>query len=154
MPVDASAASAAAAELKALSEAASKKSDEGRKNGKAASSSAGGGSKSDHDEALDTLAELVRRPAAKSRAGARTAADSDGDDSDSDSEPRKAPDTPIGEAKALVAQLAALSGDDEEVVAAVVTEHLAHGGELPEVPEGDEPINRGLLLKFLSSVRN
>jgi hypothetical protein len=58
------------------------------------------------------------------------------------------------EAKALVAQLAALSGDDEEAVAAKVTEHLASGGELPDVVDGDEPINRGLLLKFLSSVRN
>ena len=61
---------------------------------------------------------------------------------------------PVDEAKALVAQLAALSGDDEEEVAAKVTEHLASGGELPEVADGDEPINRGLLLKFLSSVRN
>jgi hypothetical protein len=61
---------------------------------------------------------------------------------------------PVEEAKALVAQLAALSGDDEEEVAAKVTEHLASGGELPEVVDGDEPINRGLLLKFLSSVRN
>jgi hypothetical protein len=61
---------------------------------------------------------------------------------------------PAEEAKALVAQLAALSGDDEEEVAAKVTEHLASGGELPDVADGDEPINRGLLLKFLSSVRN
>lgn len=58
------------------------------------------------------------------------------------------------EAKALVAQLAALGEDDEEKVAQKVAEHLASGGELPAVPEGDEPINRGLLLKFLSSVRN
>ena len=48
----------------------------------------------------------------------------------------------------------AVPSDDEEAVAAKVTEHLASGGELPEVPDGDEPINRGLLLKFLSSVRN
>lgn len=61
---------------------------------------------------------------------------------------------PADEAKALVAQLAALSGDDEDEVAAKVTEHLASGGELPDVIDGDEPINRGLLLKFLSSVRN
>lgn len=58
------------------------------------------------------------------------------------------------EAKALVAQLAALEGENEEKIAKKVEEHLARGGELPEVPEGDEPINRGLLLKFLSSVRN
>jgi hypothetical protein len=61
---------------------------------------------------------------------------------------------PPDEAKALVAQLAALGGENEEKIAKKVEEHLARGGELPEVPEGDEPINRGLLLKFLSSVRN
>lgn len=66
----------------------------------------------------------------------------------------QAPQPAAEEAKALVAQLAALSGDDEEEVAAKVTEHLASGGELPDVADGDEPINRGLLLKFLSSVRN
>ena len=60
----------------------------------------------------------------------------------------------VDEAKALVAQLAALGGEDEEEVAQKVAAHLAEGGELPEVPNGDEPINRGLLLKFLSSVRN
>jgi hypothetical protein len=58
------------------------------------------------------------------------------------------------EAKALVAQLAALEGENEDKIAKKVEEHLARGGELPDVPEGDEPINRGLLLKFLSSVRN
>ncbi|HVM07061.1 MAG TPA: DUF4388 domain-containing protein [Acidimicrobiales bacterium] len=58
------------------------------------------------------------------------------------------------ETKALVAQLAALEGENEEKIAKKVEEHLARGGELPEVGEGDEPINRGLLLKFLSSVRN
>lgn len=57
------------------------------------------------------------------------------------------------EAQALVAQLAALGIEDEERVAEQVAAHLAEGGELPAV-EGDEPINRGLLLKFLSSVRN
>ncbi|HEX7168469.1 MAG TPA: DUF4388 domain-containing protein [Acidimicrobiales bacterium] len=65
------------------------------------------------------------------------------------------PATPkVEEAKALVAQLAALEGENEEKIAKKVEEHLARGGELPEVPDGDEPINRGLLLKFLSSVRN
>ena len=58
------------------------------------------------------------------------------------------------EKKALVAQLAALEGENEEKIAKKVEEHLARGGELPEVGDGDEPINRGLLLKFLSSVRN
>ena len=58
------------------------------------------------------------------------------------------------DAQALVAQLAALAGDDEEVVAEKVAAHLAEGGQLPEVADANEPINRGLLLKFLSSVRN
>lgn len=58
------------------------------------------------------------------------------------------------EAKALVAQLAALGIDenDEEAVEKVA-DHLAKAGELPE-RDGDDSINRGLLLKFLSSVRN
>ena len=61
----------------------------------------------------------------------------------------------VDEAKALVAQLAALSGEAEEEVAEKVAHHLAEGGELPPgVAEGDDTINRGLLLKFLSSVRN
>ncbi len=57
------------------------------------------------------------------------------------------------EAKALVAQLAALGGEDEAKLSEKVAAHIAEGGELPTV-DGDEPINRGLLLKFLSSVRN
>lgn len=65
-----------------------------------------------------------------------------------------AKDAPPDDAKALVAQLAALGGENEEKIAKKVEEHLARGGELPEVSDGDEPINRGLLLKFLSSVRN
>ena len=66
----------------------------------------------------------------------------------------KAPEVKPEETKALVAQLAALEGENEEKIAKKVEEHLARGGELPEVTDGDEPINRGLLLKFLSSVRN
>ena len=102
---------------------------------------------------LDALAELASRPRKNVRASTSTEAE----DGETGARPTatKAPvDKPVEEAKALVAQLAALSGDDEAEVAAKVTEHLAHGGELPEVPDGDEPINRGLLLKFLSSVRN
>ncbi|MGI8792278.1 MAG: DUF4388 domain-containing protein [Acidimicrobiales bacterium] len=58
------------------------------------------------------------------------------------------------DSNALVAQLAALGVDEnDEEMQERVAEHLAKGGELP-MPEGDEPINRGLLLKFLSSVRN
>jgi hypothetical protein len=102
---------------------------------------------------LDALAELASRQPRKVRPSAGT----EGEPATNGSRPAasKSPESkPVEEAKALVAQLAALSGDDEEAVAAKVTEHLASGGELPEVPDGDEPINRGLLLKFLSSVRN
>ncbi len=63
-------------------------------------------------------------------------------------------DEPAEDAKALVAQLAAIDGTDEQELAEKVAQHVAEGGELPPVAEGDEPINRGLLLKFLSSVRN
>lgn len=54
--------------------------------------------------------------------------------------------------EALVAQLAALGVDEDdpeakEKIAARLAEESA-------AAEGDEPINRGLLLKFLSSVRN
>ena len=101
---------------------------------------------------LDALAELASRPR---KVRASTSTEADDDEAGSRPTATKAPaDRPVEEAKALVAQLAALSGDDEAEVAAKVTEHLAHGGELPEVVDGDEPINRGLLLKFLSSVRN
>jgi hypothetical protein len=67
--------------------------------------------------------------------------------------PAGKPGSPSPEAQALVAQLAAL-GDDEEEAAEKVAAALAEGAELPKAAEGDEPINRGLLLKFLSSVRN
>ena len=104
-----------------------------------------------HADELEALAELASRPrrARAAASGGEETAATNGNRT----EGAKAPQ-PVEEAKALVAQLAALSGDDEEEVAAKVTEHLASGGELPEVPEGDEPINRGLLLKFLSSVRS
>ena len=102
---------------------------------------------------LDALADLASRPRKNVRASTSTEAE-DGETGARPTATKSPADKPVEEAKALVAQLAALSGDDEAEVAAKVTEHLAHGGELPEVPEGDEPINRGLLLKFLSSVRN
>ena len=102
---------------------------------------------------LDALAELASRPRKNVRPSTSTEAE-DGETGSRPAATKTSSDKPVEEAKALVAQLAALSGDDEAEVAAKVTEHLAHGGELPEVPDGDEPINRGLLLKFLSSVRN
>jgi hypothetical protein len=107
---------------------------------------------------LDALAELASRQPRKVRTSAGTEAGQGSNAGTAGARPtatKPHPEAkPVEEAKALVAQLAALSGDDEEAVAAKVTEHLASGGELPEVPDGDEPINRGLLLKFLSSVRN
>lgn len=103
---------------------------------------------------LDALAELASQPR-KVRATTSTQAGPDGGDGRTVAATKtNGSSQPVEEAKALVAQLAALSGDDEEEVAAKVTEHLASGGELPDVVDGDEPINRGLLLKFLSSVRN
>jgi hypothetical protein len=101
------------------------------------------------DDELEALAELASRPrkVRSTTSGSDTPAASPAANKGAKLEP-------VDEAKALVAQLAALGGDDEEEVAQKVAEHLASGGELPEVPEGDEPINRGLLLKFLSSVRN
>lgn len=105
---------------------------------------------------FDALAALANRPAAAAKVRATTSTEL-GDDHPAErpTATKAAPPAPAPEeARALVAQLAALSGDDEAAVAAKVTEHLASGGELPEVTDGDEPINRGLLLKFLSSVRN
>lgn len=101
---------------------------------------------------LDALAELASRAPRKVRA--TTSEQPEGTAPARPAANKSQVSPPVEEAKALVAQLAALSGDDEEEVAAKVTEHLASGGELPDVTDGDEPINRGLLLKFLSSVRN
>lgn len=102
------------------------------------------------------------RPAAAAAAGATPAdAPADGEakpapattgKSESAATPAGKQGSPSPEAQALVAQLAAL-GDDEEEAAEKVAAALAEGAELPKT-EGDEPINRGLLLKFLSSVRN
>ena len=142
------------------SEAAAERGDEG---GDTDDTSAG-------SDPADELARLAEAAASRSRSNASS---SNGNGSTSGSKVRvttsapgvgpEAPEpaTPAGdkappadEAKALVAQLAALGGENEEKIAKKVEEHLARGGELPEVLEGDEPINRGLLLKFLSSVRN
>jgi hypothetical protein len=103
------------------------------------------------DDELDALAELASRPR-KVRSTTAGAADAPAATRPA-AHKAETKLEPVDEAKALVAQLAALGGDDEDEVAQKVAEHLASGGELPEVPDGDEPINRGLLLKFLSSVR-
>lgn len=132
----------------------------------------------DRDDRDDQDNERDEREARKPAAAARSTADSDlealvneaarprkvratttlagGPEAPETADARTAaPRPPVtDEAKALVAQLAALEGENEEKIAKKVEEHLARGGELPDVPEGDEPINRGLLLKFLSSVRN
>ncbi len=109
-------------------------------------------SKAEGQDEIDKLMEMASRPA---KVRASTTTELDGEPAARPAATKSNPATsPVDEARALVAQLAALSGDDEEAVAAKVTEHLASGGELPEVPDGDEPINRGLLLKFLSSVRS
>lgn len=109
----------------------------------------------------DELARLAEAAAGRSRSngnGSKVRATTNAPGGPEAREPAPAPAAdkapPPDEAKALVAQLAALGGENEEKIAKKVEEHLARGGELPEVPEGDEPINRGLLLKFLSSVRN
>ncbi len=108
---------------------------------------------SDAQDEIDKLVELASRPA---KVRATTSTESDGERPASRPAATKTNPViePVDEARALVAQLAALSGEEEAEVAAKVTEHLASGGELPDVIDGDEPINRGLLLKFLSSVRN
>jgi hypothetical protein len=138
--------------------------DEGADAPSAAAKKAGADAATEAEAELERLAEAAAaRPRANGtskvramtntpdRAPAPTAKD-DADDADGDhGDDDKGPGD---EAKALVAQLAALGGENEEKIAKKVEEHLARGGELPEVPEGDEPINRGLLLKFLSSVRN
>ncbi|MEA3077536.1 MAG: resuscitation-promoting factor RpfA [Actinomycetota bacterium] len=102
---------------------------------------------------LEALAELASRPRKVRSTTSATGSTGDQDAARAVSATKLPPAAP-DEARALVAQLAALGVDDEDEVAQKVAEHLASGGELPEVPDGDEPINRGLLLKFLSSVRN
>jgi hypothetical protein len=58
----------------------------------------------------------------------------------------------VDDTEALVAQLAALGVDEDDPEAkAKIAARLA---EESAAADGDEPINRGLLLKFLSSVRN
>jgi hypothetical protein len=106
------------------------------------------------EDELEALAELASRPRKVRSTTSTTGSDADAAPARAVTATKQQPVTGPDEAKALVAQLAALGVDDEDEVAQKVAEHLASGGELPEVVDGDEPINRGLLLKFLSSVRN
>lgn len=121
-----------------------------------AAASATSARKTDARDQLEALAEMASRP---SKVRASTSTERDDDEPAPRFAANKNAPVPSAadaaeEARALVAQLAALSGQEEEEVAAKVTEHLASGGELPDVADPDEPINRGMLLKFLSSVRN
>jgi hypothetical protein len=110
--------------------------------------------RSEPEDELEALAELASRPRKVRSTTSATGVPLDDQDAGRGVSTTKQPLAAPDEAKALVAQLAALGVDDEEEVAQKVAEHLASGGELPDVADGDEPINRGLLLKFLSSVRN
>ena len=108
-------------------------------------------------DADDPLAMLTRPRKVRTQTStpaAEVAADSNGNGANGNGNGKKSEQVPAktaDEAQALVAQLAALGGADEQELAEKVAAHVAEGGELPSP---DEPINRGLLLKFLSSVRN
>jgi hypothetical protein len=112
--------------------------------------------RSEPEDELEALAELASRPRKVRSTTSTTGGPGDAEASPAPRSVTATKNQPAApdEAKALVAQLAALGVDDEDEVAQKVAEHLASGGELPDVADGDEPINRGLLLKFLSSVRN
>jgi outer membrane biosynthesis protein TonB len=104
-------------------------------------------------DADDPLAMLTRPRKVRTQTStpaAEVSAETNGNGNGNGKKSEPATKTP-DEAQALVAQLAALGGADEQELAEKVAAHVAEGGELPSP---DEPINRGLLLKFLSSVRN
>jgi hypothetical protein len=98
------------------------------------------------DEPAETLADFERRSTASGRArksaaksaSARRVATPETDASSG----------PLPEAQALARQLASLGEEDEPAPGAALADPTA------AEEEGDEPLNRGLLLKFLSSVRN
>ena len=111
-------------------------------------------------DADDPLAMLTRprkvrtqtsTPAAEVAADSSGSSNGNGSGNGNGKKAEPMPAKTADEAQALVAQLAALGGADEQELAEKVAAHVAEGGELPSP---DEPINRGLLLKFLSSVRN
>lgn len=119
------------------------------------------------EDSPDTVDELVSLPARKPRSGASRDSESTGKRRSAKVEtPVEAVSEPAGdtvpaasgseheldpaEAEALVRQLAHLTGDEE---AAARTVEAYEKGELGD-GDDDEPINRGLLLKFLSSVRS
>ena len=99
------------------------------------------------DEVLLTGEDALLRPAKKDEKGkVKISASANATSSDDE---KASP----AEADALVAQLAALTGGNEEEAAAAIAAAKAKGEEVPVVEDGEQ-INRGLLLKFLSSVRS
>lgn len=130
--------------------------------------------------ALTTKDEAPKAPKAEAKADA-PAPKAEAPKPEPKSEPKKAEPAPAkaeaapaksngvtaSQAKALVSQLAALSGDKPEPAAAKAEESKKDAAQpeeavadkpaeaAPGVEGGDteEPLNRGLLLKFLSSVR-
>lgn len=103
-------------------------------------------------EALLTGEDALLRPAKKDeRSKVKITASTSGPTSAPPAEGDSA--SSAAEADALVAQLAALNGGDEEEAAAAIAAAKAKGEEVPVVEDGEQ-INRGLLLKFLSSVRS
>ena len=105
-------------------------------------------SKDDDDggpEAILTGEDALLRPAKSEKGKVKISASANATSSDEKPSP--------AEADALVAQLAALTGGDEEQAAAAIAAAKAKGEEVPVVEDGEQ-INRGLLLKFLSSVRS
>lgn len=118
-------------------------------------------------ESPDAAEELISLPARKPRSGASRDSESTGKRRSAKAEATveavsepASDDAPVAsgseheldpaEAEALVRQLAHLTGDEE---AAARTVEAYEKGELGD-GDDDEPINRGLLLKFLSSVRS
>lgn len=99
------------------------------------------------EEAVLTGEDALLRPAKKDEKGKVKISASANASSDDDEKATPA------EADALVAQLAALTGGNEEEAAAAIAAAKAKGEEVPVVEDGEQ-INRGLLLKFLSSVRS
>ena len=70
-------------------------------------------------------------------------------------EPAAAADLDQAEADEVARQLAMLSPRAAQAVAAAAADTDAErGAALDAVDDGDEPVDRGLLLKFLSSVKS
>lgn len=95
----------------------------------------------------DQIEDLISIPSRKKKS---TKAAGEAPARSADEQPAPAKELEPEEAAKLVKQLTSLTGDAEEAERAV---QAYRNGELAE-DDGDDPINRGLLLKFLSSVRS